>query len=173
MALEAEERLRLDYEQTTELVRTLTDIRFKLLAFVPTIAGAAVGAFGRPRPAAELMAVGLLGLVATLGILVYELRNSQLRAGALRHAADLEQLLELRSAQTDPPGVSRLFGVLPLKHDLGLALVYGAAFAGWSYLVSWGALAGLEVPGARDLGVVIGAVVGAVAVAEVIRVQPT
>src|SRR5918992_5797697 len=139
MALDAEDRLRLDYEQTTEVVRSLTDIRFKLLAFVPTIAGAAVGAFGSPRAAAELMAVGLLGLFATLGILVYELRNSQIRAAALRHAGELEQLLELRSGRTEPPGTSRFFGVLPLKHDLGLALVYGAAFAGWTYLVSWGA----------------------------------
>ena len=173
MAFDAEDRLRLDYEQSTELVRTLTDIRFKLLAFVPTIAGAAVGAFGRPRAAAELMAVGLLGLAATLGILVYELRNSQIRAGALRRAADLEQRLELRSGGAEAPGGSRLFGVLPLKHDLGLALVYGGAFAGWTYLVSWGGLDGLEVPGARELGVVIGAIVGAVVAAEVIRVEPT
>ena len=172
MALDAEDRLRLDYEQTTEVVRSLTDIRFKLLAFVPTIAGAAVGAFGSPRAAAELMAVGLLGLAATLGILVYELRNSQIHAAALRHAGELEQLLELRS-RTEPPGASRLFGVLPLKHDVGLALVYGAAFAGWAYLVSWGALGGLDVPGARDLGVAVGAVVGAVVAAAVIRVEPT
>jgi hypothetical protein len=170
MALDAEDRLRFDYEQTTELVRTLTDIRFKLLAFVPTIAGAAVGAFGRPRAAAELMAVGLLGLAATLGILVYELRNSQVRAAALRHAGELEQLLELRSGRAEPPGGSRLFGVLPLKHDLGLALVYGAAFAGWTYLVSWGALGGLEVPDAREVGVAVGAAVGLLVFVEVGRV---
>jgi len=38
----AEEQLRLEYDQATELIRTLTDARFKLLALVPTIAGAAV-----------------------------------------------------------------------------------------------------------------------------------
>jgi hypothetical protein len=43
---ESNDALRLDYEQTTELMRTLTDIRFKLLAFVPTIAGASVGFMG-------------------------------------------------------------------------------------------------------------------------------
>ena len=68
MALDADDRLQLDYDQTQQLLRTLTDIRFKLLAFVPTIAGASVGFFGRARPAAELMAIGLVGLVATLGI---------------------------------------------------------------------------------------------------------
>jgi hypothetical protein len=46
---DVDERLRLDYDQTTDLVRTLTDVRFKLLAFVPTISGAADGN-GRPLP---------------------------------------------------------------------------------------------------------------------------
>jgi hypothetical protein len=54
---ESNDALRLDYEQTTELMRTLTDIRFKLLAFVPTIVGAphagrsssrSSGSFARP-----------------------------------------------------------------------------------------------------------------------------
>ena len=61
MALDADDRLQLDYDQTQQLLRTLTDIRFKLLAFVPTIAGASVGFFGTARPAAELMAIGLVG----------------------------------------------------------------------------------------------------------------
>jgi len=34
MALDADDRLQLDYDQTQQLLRTLTDIRFKLLAFV-------------------------------------------------------------------------------------------------------------------------------------------
>jgi hypothetical protein len=49
MTLDADDRLQLDYDQTQQLLRTLTDIRFKLLAFVPTIAGASVGLFGRSR----------------------------------------------------------------------------------------------------------------------------
>ncbi|MEP6910016.1 MAG: hypothetical protein ABI896_06240 [Actinomycetota bacterium] len=72
------DRLRLDYEQTTQMLRTLTDIRFKLIAFVPTFAGLSVGFFGRPRAAVELLAIGMVGLVATLGVFLYELRNSQL-----------------------------------------------------------------------------------------------
>src|SRR6476661_5362458 len=84
MTPDGDDRLRLDYDQTTQLLRMLTDIRFKLIAFVPTIAAASVGLFGKPRPAVELLAIGLLGLTATVGILVYELRNSQIcvRRGA-------------------------------------------------------------------------------------------
>jgi hypothetical protein len=173
MALDADDRLRLDYDQTQQLLRTLTDIRFKLLAFVPTIAGASVGFFGRARPASELMAIGLVGLVATLGILVYELRNSQTYATAVDRAKMLEQRLELGSGGllSEPPaGTGRLFGFLPIGRELGLALVYGAAFAGWTYLVAWGGLGALDVPGARGAGVVIGAAVGFLVVAEVSRV---
>jgi hypothetical protein len=76
--VDADERLRLDYDQTTQLARALIDVRFRLLAFVPTVAGVAVAVVGTPRPAAELLGVGILGLLATLGIFVYELRNTQI-----------------------------------------------------------------------------------------------
>jgi hypothetical protein len=66
--MDADDALRLDYEQTTQLLRTLVDVRFKLLAFVPTITVAAVGLVGQPRPAAELLGVGMLGLLATIGV---------------------------------------------------------------------------------------------------------
>ena len=173
MALDADDRLQLDYDQTQQLLRTLTDIRFKLLAFVPTIAGASVGFFGRARPAAELMAIGLVGLVATLGILIYELRNSQTYAEAVQRARMLEQRLELGSGGllSEPrAGTGQLFGFLPIGRELGLALVYGAALAGWTYLVAWGGLEALDVPGARGIGVVIGAAVGFLVVVEVSRV---
>jgi hypothetical protein len=148
MALDADDRLRLDYERTTRLLRSLTDIRFRLLAFVPTFAGASVGFFGRSRPAAELLAVGVLGLVATLGVYLYELRNSQLYVAAAARTREIERQLEL------PDG-------LVAEHDSGLlALVYGAALAGWSYLVTWGLLHAFDLADAREIGLAIGIAVG-------------
>ena len=70
MALDVDDRLVLDYEQTTQYLRTLIDVRFRLLAFVPTVTGVAVAVIGRPRPASELLGVGVIGLLATLGIFV-------------------------------------------------------------------------------------------------------
>src|SRR2546421_2507695 len=87
---DADALLRLDYQQTTDLMRTLTDVRFKLLALTPTLAGATVAVLGHPGSAVELLAVGLLGLTATLGLLLYELRNSQLYDYALARAQRLE-----------------------------------------------------------------------------------
>jgi hypothetical protein len=154
--MDADDRLRLDYEQTTQLLRTLTDIRFKLIAFVPTFAGASVGFFGRPRPAVELLAVGVLGLVATIGIFLYELRNSQLYATAARRARDLERQLQLSGGGLD-------------THDRGLSLVYGAALAGWSYIVSWGLLREIGLDSARGIGLAVGGAVGLLIVAQANR----
>jgi len=171
--------VRLDYAQTTELLRTLTDVRFKLLAVVPTISGVAVALLGHGRTAAELLTVGAVGLVATLGILVYELRNTQIYDYALDRAAALESRLGMvsvfgsRSGRlfSERPGgrTVRLFGLTAVGHDRGLSLVYGVALAAWSYLVAWGALRAFDVGSARPLGAGIGLIVGLVVMAELLR----
>lgn len=179
--MDAENGLRLDYEQTTQLLRTLVDVRFKLLAFVPTVAAAAVGLIGRPRPAAELLGVGMLGLLATLGIFLYELRNTQLQDAMVNRAIELERLLGLRSVlgASAPGGLfaelpshtGRLLGVFPISQDRGLAFVYSAALAGWTYLAAWGALAAVELGEARAVGGAIGAAAGLLVFVDVERVH--
>jgi len=179
--MDADDRLRLDYDQTTQLLRTLVDVRFKLIAFVPTIAGAAVGLLGRPRPAVELLAIGLLGLVATTGIFVYELRNTQIFDALVGRAAELERRLELASLSGvqgragvygERPGHTvRLLGLVPVGQHRGLGLVYGAAVSGWSYLVAWGALKALDVHEARKLGGLAGLLAGLVVLSEVERID--
>ena len=166
----AGDRLRLDYDRTTELVQSLMDTRFKLLALVPTIAGAAVGLVGTPRPAAELLGVGILGLVATVGILLYELHNSEILEAMLQHARALERVLGLEAGSrvrgpegllSLPPGThGRFLGVVTAAHERALGLVYGVALGGWGYLVGWGALAAFGVDGAQEGGAAIGAVGG-------------
>ena len=86
--MDVDDRLRLDYDQTSQQLRTLTDIRFRLIAFVPTFAAASVGFFAHPRPAVELLGIGVLGLVATIGIYLYELGNTQLYAAAATSPTD-------------------------------------------------------------------------------------
>ena len=156
--MDADQSLRLDYEQSTQSLRTLADIRFKLLAFVPTISGAAVAFMGAHRTAAELLAVGVIGLAATVGVLLYELENSALYDVVVERAVVLEEKLEL--------GLFRLVGN---RHERGVGLVYGAALAGWTYLVVWGALRALDVGGARKIGAAIGILVGVTVVAAVER----
>jgi hypothetical protein len=174
------DRLRLDYQQTTDLMRQITDARFKLLALVPTLSGAAVAILGRPSSAGELLAVGLLGLVATVGVLLYELRNAQLYDYGLHRAQELERRLELPSLgdgssgglfSERPDRSLRLLGVLPVDRDAGLILVYSAALAGWTYLCAWGALRALGLGHTRQAGGAIGVLVGLVLVIELTRVH--
>lgn len=156
-----------DYARTLEVFALLADIRFKLLAFVPAIVGATVALVSKEGDQRVVVAVSALGFVATLGILLYELRNSELYNAAVYRARVLEGKLGLTAAvatrerrfldrgveQHEPwpehggvfterpyvprPGERgfRLFGLLAVKHDRALALVYGAAMGGWSYLL--------------------------------------
>jgi hypothetical protein len=171
--MSASDRQQLEYEHVARLLAALDETRFRLLAFVPTIAGAAVGLISGRPPAVDLLAIGLLGLFATMGILVYELRNSQIADGLTAQAGRLE-----RSLQFDGPvlaqrvaGQTRLYGVINLSRRRGLALVYAAALAGWGYLTAWGLLRAIELTHAREWGVVVGGAVGLLLFVEVERIE--
>jgi hypothetical protein len=153
------ERIEREYERATTLFDDLTDVRFKLLALVPTLSGTAVGLLRAGESAVTLLAVGILGLAATLGVLVYELTNNATRLNLLDRIQAIEPELFGRQLVGDPKP-SKLLGVVDLEYQTGVALVYAAALAGWGYLVAWGALAGLDVGHSRDVGVVIGAAWG-------------
>jgi len=172
---------RLDYQQTIALLAGLGDVRFKLLALVPTLSGAAVAVLGRPSSSAELLAVGAIGLIATLGVLLYELRNTQLYDYGLNRAQMLEKALGFEALDGGGPGglfsdrpdrTLRLFGALPVDRDAGLSLVYSAAIAGWTYLLAWGALHALGLGHARAIGGVIGAAAGLLLLLELTRPRP-
>jgi hypothetical protein len=180
-AEQSSEDLRLDYNETTDLMRSLTDVRFKLVAFVPTISGAAIAVLGHGRSTAELLAVGLLGLVATVGIVIFDLRNTQLLDYAVLRAKSLEEKLGFVSIFepgrpgglfSERPGRDlRIFGLAGVGHDRGLALVYSAAIGGWCYVVAWGALAALDVGDARQLGGAVGVIGAVVVLIEFIRID--
>jgi len=166
------ERIEREYARATQLLDDLTDIRFKLLALVPTLSGTAVGLLRAGESAVTLLAIGVLGLAATLGILVYELRNTETRIELLDRIQAIEPEVIGRPLLGDPPaGAAKLFGVIGLRHKTGLALVYAAALAGWGYLIAWGALSALDVGHARDVGVVIGAAWGLLVLFEVRRLD--
>jgi hypothetical protein len=156
------DRLQLDYRQTTDLIGRLTDVRFKLLAFVPTISGAAVAVLSGGHSDGELLSVGSLGLVATIGIVVYELRNTQLHDYALRRARDLERRIGVVGLYSEEPAGD--------VSDRGLALVYSAVIAGWTYLVAWGALHAAGAADAQVYGGIVAAVVAVLLLLEFLRI---
>ena len=170
-----DEKLRLDYDTTVRVLLALADTRFKLLGFVPTISAAAIAFVSRGRPtSAELMAVGTVGLVATLGILVYELRNTQLYDAAVARAGALEGALGLEGGGLvggRPKGGFRLLGTFEISQDRGLGLVYAAALGGWSYLVVWGFAAAVHLSHPKAWGGGGAIVVALVVLADVTRLR--
>jgi hypothetical protein len=157
----SEELLRLEYVQATELARTLTDVRFKLLAFAPTIAGTAVALLGRNASTTELLAVGALGLAASCGIVVYELHNTVLYEFALERAAVLERKLGLALYSARPR----------YAHDRPLAVVYAVVLGAWTYLLAWGALRACGIGHAQVIGGLIGAAVAVLSGGELARAR--
>lgn len=149
----------LEYERASALLSALTDVRFKLLAFTPTIAGTAIAVLGRAGGPSALLGVGLLGLVATAGIVLYEVHNTELYEHVLRRTEELERRLGLQLMLDRPHH----------RHDRPLALVYAAALGGWAYLAAWGALAAAAVADARSLGGAAGAVVAVLGGATLLR----
>lgn len=170
------ELLRLDHERNTARLRELGEIRFRLLAFVPTIAGATVAILPQRAEPEDFAAVGLVGLVATLGVFLYELRNTVILRDVSARVLLLERGLDPddgappgRAADPEPARGPRLFGLVRPTHARGLGLLYGAAIGAWIYLTVWGALGSLEVPSADGIGAIVGAVGAVVVVAEAER----
>jgi hypothetical protein len=162
-----DERLRLEYQQSVTAFSGLTEIRFKLLALVPTVAGAVVALVPAHSSGVELLAIGFLGLVATKGVLVYELRNSQIREAAGARMVLLEREIFARGPIANVPPRKALG--IGLTHTLAVAMVYGAALGGWVYLVVWGALRAFDVGhDARTAGLAAG-VVAAILVALLVE----
>lgn len=146
----------LDYQITIDLIKTLTDIRFKLLAFVPTISGFAVAFVGHDPDNFIALGIGVLGFAVTLGIVLYDQRNSQIYNLCMHRAIWLEHLLSFPKltdigwrkpytptitggSNTERPYLKRkLFKqeMLLAKHDYALALIYGASLAGWAFLIA-------------------------------------
>jgi hypothetical protein len=164
---DTDELLRLEYESASRLLGSLTEIRFKLLALVPSLTGAVVALITPGRSGVELLAIGGLGLAATSGVLAYELQNGELCRRATGRVNQLEAVLfaggPLLGGERRAP---KLFGLVPASHRLAVGLVYGAALGGWIYLVVWGALVAV---GAQEHSQAIGVVVGAVAALAIAR----
>lgn len=140
------DKLKIDYQHTIDQFKMLADIRFKLLAFVPTLAGAAIAFLSENSKAETAIAIGILGFFMTIGIIFYDVRNTQFYDAAAHRAKWLEALLDLPICTQDKPigGLFnerprhklRFFGLFKVWHDRGLSLAYGAALGGWSYIIA-------------------------------------
>ncbi len=123
------------YEQVCASWHALIDIRFKLLGFVPAVSvlllanllstdGAAKGL----SPTAKIM-IAALGFIATVALLVYDLRNSALHDDLISRGRKIEELWGIHTGQFR--GRLKSSNWL-IKHDRATALIYGSALIGWA-----------------------------------------
>ena len=132
------------YEQICNSYRQLTDVRFKLLAFVPAIAGTAIALVSKDlsdfqsSPIPRLI-VTILGFLVTLGIVFYDQRNSQLYNALVRRGRKLEEELNISGSFSQrQPRSLKLFGLITIWHDRGLSLIYGSVLGAWIFPIACG-----------------------------------
>src|SRR4051794_14592416 len=92
------EMLLKEYSEVLSAFRMLTDIRFRLLAFLPIAAGASSQIVASRKPDASTLIFSLFGLAVTFGLVTYNARNDQLYDTLIARAASIERRLD------DPDG---------------------------------------------------------------------
>ena len=155
-----------EYGEVANIFRLLTDIRFKLLAFLPiaTAAAAALKGTGDVTPAAAVATLGLslFGLVVTGALVSYNTRNNQLYNELVGRAAAIEREMDLPDGafahRPTPLFTIRLLGrpVWSLDHGRSVALIYLASIALWLFSVFYSA-AQLACEGKQPAAWLVGA----------------
>jgi hypothetical protein len=131
------EALLKEYGEVCNNFRLLTDIRFKLLAFVPIVTAAAAVLKGGSFDAATFT-LSLFGLAATIGLMTYNARNDQLYDELVGRAAAIERSLGISDgafANRPRPWLTvRLLGIhWTIDHRTGIGLIYGASITLWLF----------------------------------------
>jgi hypothetical protein len=124
-----------EYKEVVAQFRNLTDIRFKLLTYLPLGTVAAV-VVSKESQMTTQPAVALFGFVATLCIATYNKRNDQHYDELVARAAELEQQeLGLTHGSFSQRPTSWLkYGPVPVEHRWPIGGIYAAATALWAYL---------------------------------------
>ena len=131
------EALLKEYGEVCNNFRLLTDIRFKLLAFLPIAAAAATALKGDDGGGGHF-ALSLFGLVATIGLITYNARNNQLYNELVGRAAAIERSLGLPDgafANRPHPWLTirLLRGRWKVDHGTGIGTIYAASIALWLF----------------------------------------
>jgi hypothetical protein len=133
---EQREILRILYGEVCNTWRALLDVRFKLLGLVPFVTVAVLVVLLPDSGSATLLeswsaaVICLLGLVVTLGLLIYEIRNSELYDDLVSRGRRIEAELGIHT------GIfrGRRMPKRPIvHHGTAIFLIYLAALAGWAY----------------------------------------
>jgi hypothetical protein len=121
-----------EYKEVVTQFRKLTDIRFKLLTYLPlgTVAAALLKDELVKQPAIPAFA-----FVVTLCIATYDKRNDQHYDELVARAAELERKLQIEHGSfSDRPTSWLKYGPFKVEHRWPIGWIYMAAASLWAYL---------------------------------------
>jgi hypothetical protein len=126
------------YGQICNSWHVLIDIRFKLLGIVPAVSVLLIMNLlsndGVAKGLSQITKTGImiLGLIATLALFLYDIRNSELHDDLISRGRKIEDALGVHTGQFRGRLKSSNWFV---KHDRATLLIYGAAFATWVFAI--------------------------------------
>src|SRR5579864_75372 len=123
-----------EYKEVADQFRKLTDIRFKLLTYLPlgTVAAAVL------VPAKDALvkpAIPAFAFVVTLCIAIYNKRNDQFYDELVKRAAELERELQIEHGSfSNRPKAWLKYGPFLVDHRGPIGWIYMAAASLWAYM---------------------------------------
>ncbi len=106
----------------------LVDIRFKLLGLVPGVTILLLIELSKQTQQAFKIFGGILGLIFTLAIFIYEIRNTQLHDDLISRAKKIESELGIETGQFLGRKKNSPYFV---KHDVALCIIYIVSIVSW------------------------------------------
>lgn len=123
-----------EYGEILTQFRKLTDIRFKLLTYLP-VGTAAAAVLSQTNDSAKQGAISAFALVVTLCIATYDKRNDQHYDELVSRAAELERDLHIEHGSfSDRPMSWLKYGFIKVEHRWPISWIYMAAASLWAYL---------------------------------------
>ena len=133
-----EQTLLTEYTEVCKSYHAISEFRGKLLALIPIVSGTGISLLisrNSSTDSSHLPAVGVFGLLVTLGLFFYELRGIQRCKYLVSIGGKLEGALKLEWGQfKDRPG--RVHGFIGA--EIAGWIVYTAVLLGWLYVVAVG-----------------------------------
>jgi hypothetical protein len=124
-----------EYKEVVTQFRTLTDIRFKLLTYLPLGTVAAAVFVPATSDLVKQPAIPAFAFVVTLCIATYDKRNDQHYDELVSRAAELERELQIEHGSfSNRPKPWLKYGFVPVEHRWPIGLIYAAAASLWAYL---------------------------------------
>lgn len=120
------------YEKLTDNVKQLEDVRFKLLAIVPSVTAVGIKElYGVKTESNVKVLFAALGIVITSAIFIYELRNRQI----LKALNNRKNVMESSLGELPENFLKELDSKGFIKHGVAMNLIYISSIVSWAFFL--------------------------------------